>query len=98
MAAGDIALNDKIATVECDDTARRITIASAGASLVNVGSNPVFLSMVDGGDLSRDGLQRPVGLCGLMTRARSTSSTVHPGEWNRWDRTPQHIEAADLTR
>jgi len=57
MAAGDIALNDKIATVECDDTARRITIASAGASLVNVGSNPVFLSMVDGGDLSRDGLQ-----------------------------------------
>ena len=57
MAAGDITLNAKIATVECDSTARRITIASAGASLVNVGSNPVFLSMVDGGDLSRDGLQ-----------------------------------------
>ncbi len=57
MAAGDITLNDKIATVECDATARRISIESAGASLVNVGANPVFLSMIDGGDLSRDGLQ-----------------------------------------
>ena len=57
MAAADIILNDKVATVECDDTARKITINSAGASLVNVGSFPVFLSMVDGGDLARDGLQ-----------------------------------------
>ena len=58
MVAGNITLNDKIATVECDDTARRITIESAGASLVNVGARPVFLSMVDGGDLARDGLQK----------------------------------------
>jgi len=58
MAAADITLNSMIATVECDDTARRITIESAGASLVNIGSYPVFLSMVDGGDLARDGLQR----------------------------------------
>ncbi len=58
MAAGDITLNNKIATVECDDTARKITIESAGANIVNVGANPVFLSMVDGGDLARDGLQR----------------------------------------
>lgn len=57
MAAADIALNDKIATVESDDTARRIDIGSAGASLVNVGSYPIFISMVDGGDLDRDGLQ-----------------------------------------
>lgn len=57
MAAADITLNAMFATVECDSTARRITIESAGASLVNVGSYSVFLTMVDGGDLSRDGLQ-----------------------------------------
>ena len=58
MAAGDISLNSKIATVECDDTPHKITIGSAGASVVNVGLLPVFLSMVDGGDLARDGDQR----------------------------------------
>ena len=58
MAVADISLNSLIATVECDDTVHKITIGSAGASLVNIGLLPVFLSMVDGGDLARDGNQR----------------------------------------
>jgi hypothetical protein len=59
MAAADITLGKKIATVECDDNVHKITIRGAGASLVNVGASPVFISMVaeEGGDLSRDGLQ-----------------------------------------
>lgn len=58
MAAADITLNDKIATVESDATARTITIESAGASLVNVGTEKVYISMNPDGDLGRDGLQR----------------------------------------
>lgn len=57
MAVGDISLNNKIATVECDDAVHKIAIESAGANIVNVGANPVFLSMVDGEALHRDGLQ-----------------------------------------
>lgn len=57
MAAADITLNDKIATVESDATARKITIESAGATLVNVGTEKVYISMNPDSALSRDGLQ-----------------------------------------
>jgi hypothetical protein len=59
MAAADITANAKIATIEVDDTEHTITVESAGGSLVNVGSNPVFISMnsKQDGALARDGLQ-----------------------------------------
>lgn len=57
MAAGDITVNDKLATIECDVTARKVKIESAGSSIVNVGTAKVFISMLDGEDLHRDGLQ-----------------------------------------
>lgn len=57
MAAADITLNSNVATIECDATVHKITIESAGASIVNIGAESVFISMVDGGDLERDGLQ-----------------------------------------
>ena len=58
MAADDITVNAKIATIECDATDHRITIDAAGGSLTNVGGSSVFLSMNnEGDDLNRDGLQ-----------------------------------------
>ena len=57
MAAGDITVNAKWATIEADATARKITVDSAGGNLVNVGGQAVFLSMTNSGDLQRDGLQ-----------------------------------------
>lgn len=57
MAAADITVNQKWATIEVDDTARKITVESAGGNIVNVGSQSVFLSMSTEGDLARDGLQ-----------------------------------------
>ncbi len=58
MAAADITVNAKIATIECDATSHKITIDAAGGSLTNVGGSSVFLSMnIEGTDLSRDGLQ-----------------------------------------
>lgn len=57
MAVADITVNEKWATIECDDSPHRIVIDSTGASIVNVGAKSVFLSMLSGGDLERDGLQ-----------------------------------------
>lgn len=45
MPAGNITLKDKWATIECDDTEHTITLQGAGGYLVNIGSNPVFVSM-----------------------------------------------------
>lgn len=45
MAAGDITLDALWATIECDDTERVITLSGAGGSFVNVGPNPVYLSL-----------------------------------------------------
>ena len=56
MAAADIVLNAKIATIECDDAVHNIKIEGAGCNLVNVGTQSVFLSMT-GAKLARDGLQ-----------------------------------------
>lgn len=57
MAAADMTVNAKIATIECEATPHKITIDSAGGSICNVGSYPVFVSQTTGGDLFRDGLQ-----------------------------------------
>lgn len=56
MAVGDITLNAKIATIECDDAVHKILIEGAGCNLVNVGTQSVFLGMT-GATLARDGLQ-----------------------------------------
>ena len=56
MAAGDIAVNSNWATIESDDTLRKITCTGVGGSLVNFGTARIFLGMaVD--SLARDGLQ-----------------------------------------
>ena len=56
MAAGDIALNAMIATVECDEVARKITLDGAACSLVNIGVSPVYITK-EVTALHRDGLQ-----------------------------------------
>lgn len=57
MAAGDLTVNEKWATIEADATARKLTVESSGGSLVNVGGQAVFLSMNSSNDLQKDGLQ-----------------------------------------
>jgi hypothetical protein len=56
MAAGDITVNARWATIECDDTMRTITIGGQGGSLVNIGTARVYLGM-DVESLARDDAQ-----------------------------------------
>ncbi len=58
MAAADITVAGKFATIEMDATKREITITNANGVLVNVGANTGFISMNrNAADLFRDGLQ-----------------------------------------
>jgi len=57
MAAGDLTVNSKWATVECDDTVHTLTVEGVGGALTNIGSQKVYLSMEGSGALHRDGLQ-----------------------------------------
>lgn len=56
MAAGDITLGKKFATIESETTEHRITLDGAAGFLVNVGGNNVYLSM-NSEDFAADGLQ-----------------------------------------
>ena len=57
MATADIVVNSMWATIECDDMEHKIDVEGIGGALVNVGTQPVFLSMEGSGNLHRDGLQ-----------------------------------------
>jgi hypothetical protein len=58
MAAGDITLDAMWATIECEATEHTITLNGAGGSFVNVGTNPVFISLNERGiPIAADGLQ-----------------------------------------
>ena len=56
MAAADITVNEKWATIEVDDTVHVVTVQGVGGSFTNIGSARVFLGM-DKDALDRDGLQ-----------------------------------------
>lgn len=45
MAAADIAVNSKWATIECDATAHKIEVGGVGGSLTNIGDARVYLGM-----------------------------------------------------
>jgi len=56
MAAADITVNQKWATIECDDSVHRVTVAGVGGSLTNIGDARVYLGMgIDA--LARDDAQ-----------------------------------------
>ncbi len=60
MAAADIDLTTRFATIECDSTKHEIRITDAPkASLTNLGPSNVFIrDRIEAGDLARDGAQR----------------------------------------
>lgn len=57
MAAGNVSLVDRIATVECDANKFKLESNQPSFFLTNKGPNNVYLGMTFGaGDLQRDGL------------------------------------------
>jgi len=57
MAAGNLTVNSKWATIECDDAVHTLTVEGVNGALTNIGTQKVFLSMNSDGALHRDGLQ-----------------------------------------
>ena len=58
MAAADITVGDKWATVESETAVRKVTIRGAvRASLAHKSGNSVFVSLLGNGSVATDGLQ-----------------------------------------
>ena len=59
MAAADITIGGECATLECDDSKHLITLTSPRGSLVNIGTESVYLRIgKDAAALDRDGAER----------------------------------------